>query len=203
MNNKFKMLSATVLIFSVVTTVFSSCQAKDSDSQTTAPSTAETAVVHGTDYTYNTSFNTEKEQTEYVHIVPPVPTEYVRDESETKATTTKDETSAVTTKKQVSNGNIEEISNGLILITKTTPVIKGNTATVMIQGAPNAKYTIEFYKSDDKTASGVGLDKTSADTNGFASWTFPIDDDCDSGERKIIIREMNSDKYIQTSITVR
>ena len=98
---------------------------------------------------------------------------------------------------------VEDIANGLSLITKTSPVIKGSAATIVIQGAPNTNYTIEFYKNNTEKASYDGLSNIFSDSLGFATWTFQIEEDCEPGDRKIIIKEKNSDKYIQTFITVQ
>lgn len=200
MKNKIKISSATVLIFSLVFSVFTACGSDNNE--TTSTQAAETSRTHATDYTYNTIAAATEEKTEYVHTMPPIPTE----KEENKAPAQPEKASSVqteTTKKASSDGAVDELSNGLYIITKTSPVIKGNSATVVIQGTPGAEYTIEFYKNSTEKAAYKGIDKTSADSSGFASWTFTVEDDCESGNRKIIIKEINSKKYIQTSITVQ
>ena len=97
---------------------------------------------------------------------------------------------------------IEEKSNGISLITKSNAVISGNSATVMIQGTPGKKYTIDFYESASEKASYSGLEEKTADDTGLVTWTFNIDESCEKGNRKIYIKEKNSSKYIQTYITV-
>lgn len=118
-----------------------------------------------------------------------------------------DNTPAKTTSKPTATASasakIEEISNGVSVITKTSPVGRGDSATVIIMGAPDAEYSIEFYESDKKTASYSGLETKTADSSGVCSWTFKIGNSCESGERKIIIKEKNSGNYAQTSITVQ
>lgn len=198
---KLKILSVSVLIILLCISVFSSCGTGNEETAT-VQSTEESAAVHGTDYTYNDAVKATVKETEYVHIVPPVPTEHERSDIEIEPEIVTSSTDA-TTQKSSSAGSVDEISNGLSLITKTSPVIKGNAATVMIQGSPNEKYTIEFYTDKEIKASYEGLHETSADTNGFASWTFTVEESCESGEHKIIIREKKSDNYIQTSIIVQ
>lgn len=201
MKNKLKILSAAVLILSVVFSVFTAC-GSDNTETTTALSTAETSIIHATDYTYNTIAASTESNTEYVHTAPPVPTE----KEENKAQPQSPKTSYAqteTTKKASSDSKVDELSNGLYIITKTSPVLRGNSATVVIQGTPGAKYTIEFYSNQTETASYEGLNETTADSAGFASWTFTVEEGCKIGERKIIIKEKNSDKFIQTSITVQ
>ncbi len=201
MKNKIKILSATVLIFSLLFSVFTACSPESNETET-GTQAAETSKIHATDYTYNTVAAATEDKTEYVHTVPPIPTEKEETKSQTKHNITPSLQSE-TTKKAPSDGKVDELSNGLSIITKTSPVIKGNSATVVIQGTPGAEYTIEFYKNETEKASYEGIDKTAADPSGFASWTFTVEDDCESGNRKIIIKEINSKKYIQTSITVQ
>lgn len=101
------------------------------------------------------------------------------------------------------SAKIEEISSGVSVIAKTSPVGRGDSATVIIMGKPGAEYSIEFYESDNKTASYSGLESKKADSSGVCSWTFKVGSSCESGERKIIIKEKNSGNYAQTSITVQ
>lgn len=97
---------------------------------------------------------------------------------------------------------IEEKSNGISLITKSNAVLAGNSATVMIQGNPGKKYSIDFYKTSSEKASYSGLEEKTADDAGLVTWTFNIDESCEKGNRKIYIKEKNSSNYIQTYITV-
>ena len=98
---------------------------------------------------------------------------------------------------------VEEINSGVSVITKTSPVGRGDSATIIIMGTPGAKYSIEFYESDKKVASYSGLENKTADSSGICSWTFKIGSSCEPGERKIIIKEKNSGNYAQTSISVQ
>ncbi len=192
MTNLLKIISASVLVLSICITVFSSCSIKDEKDDTT------TTTVRSTDYTYNNEQITIQEQTQFVPDVPPVPTDPPKKESETNAQTAT--TEIIITQKAVDGGTVDEIQSGLNLVTKTTPVVKGNAATIMIQGTPNATYSIE---TDGDMTSGENLNNAVADSMGFASWTFQTNEYCESGEKKIIIREINSDKYIQTSIIIQ
>ncbi|MGN0547008.1 MAG: hypothetical protein ACI4I3_06710 [Acutalibacteraceae bacterium] len=127
--------------------------------------------------------------------------------SQTVNSTKADNQPAKTTSKPAAttsaSAKIEEISNGVSVITKTSPVGRGDSATVIIMGKPGAEYGIEFYESDNKAASYSGLESKKADSSGVASWTFTVGRTCESGERKIIIKEKNSGNYAQTSITVQ
>lgn len=126
--------------------------------------------------------------------------------SQTVNITKADNQPAKTTSKPAataSSGKIEEISSGVSVITKTSPVGRGDSATIIIMGNPGAEYSIEFYETANKTASYSGLESKKADSSGVCSWTFKVGSSCESGERKIIIKEKNSGNYAQTSITVQ
>lgn len=215
MKKEIKTLSAIILSVSLSAAVFSACDSKTENTET--EQTSETTIVHETDYTYHTLPTTKKETThvytappvptekttKYVHTAPPVPTE--KETQKTVETTKGASINNIenTTSKKATNGKVDEIFNGISLITKTSPVASGNAATIVIQGSPNKNYSIEFYKNNSQKADYEGLNTTTSDSSGFVSWTFMIEDDCELGDRKIIIKEKNSDKYIQTFITVQ
>ncbi len=139
-----------------------------------------------------------------------VPISYVP-QSKAPKTTKKSESSTVkqtqlingTTKKTVSDEKINDESNGISIVFKTASVEKGSAASVMIQGEPGKKYSIDFYTSPTDTANLSALGSQTADENGFVTWTFNIPMSCESGNRKIVIRENNSDKYAQTLINIK
>lgn len=190
--NKIKTFSAVILLVSASVCIFSACKKSEPEPVTTTAEQTSTTKNNG--YTYNENFSLPNETpTKYVYVEPPVPTH-----KENKPSTTK----AEDTTKKSSSVSVEENANGLNILSKTSPVIKGNNASVIIMGTPNAEYTVEFYEPSGKKAAYSGLDSTKADSSGIASWSFTIDLNCESGEGKVIIREKNSDKYIQTSITV-
>lgn len=108
-----------------------------------------------------------------------------------------------TTKKAVSNEIINDEANGISVVFKTASVERGDTASVMIQGDPGQKYSIDFYVSPTDTANLSALESKTADENGFVTWSFSIPISCESGNRKVVVKESNSDKYAQTTITVK
>lgn len=122
--------------------------------------------------------------------------------SDVKATTKKTVVRATvpTTKKPVVDDVINEKAVGLFMLSKTDPVQTGNHATVIIQGTPGKTYSIEFYETPTSKSK---IDDAKADANGFVTWTFEITNACNAGKRKVIIKENNSDNYIETSITVK
>lgn len=97
---------------------------------------------------------------------------------------------------------VPENSNGLNVLFKSNYVSRGDDAAITVNGVAGKEYTIEVYRNGKDLLVSDTLKNKSADSNGFVSWTFPTDN-CESGYRKIIIRENGSDKYIQTSILVK
>ncbi len=108
-----------------------------------------------------------------------------------------------TTKKAGSNEKINDESNGVSIVFKTNPVEKGGSASVMIQGEPGKKYSIDFYSTPTEAANLSALADRTADENGFVTWTFIIPMNCESGNRKIIVKENGSANYAQTSINIK
>lgn len=120
-------------------------------------------------------------------------------------TTVKQQTQAETKKISDSSSGetVPEKSNGINVVFKTDTVEKGNTASIMIQGTPNKKYIIEFHENSTKIANYSDLKEQKADENGFVTWSFRVPMNCESGNRKIIVKETKSDAYVQTSINVK
>lgn len=97
---------------------------------------------------------------------------------------------------------VPEKSNGLNVLFKSNSVSRGDDAAITVNGVAGKEYTIEVYRNGKDQLVSDTLKNKQADSNGFVSWTFPTDN-CESGYRKIIVRENGSDKYIQTSILVK
>ena len=61
----------------------------------------------------------------------------------------------------------------LQLISVTSPIAAGSTATITVSGAPNTSYFITVhYKSGDSTAEGLG--EKISDGNGSVSWSWMV-----------------------------
>ena len=117
-----------------------------------------------------------------------------------------DVTQVITTRKTTERVTepitVPEKSNGLSILFKSDNVSKGSDAAITVNGEKGKEYTIEVYRNgNDEKLTSDSLKPVKADDNGFASWSFSTSN-CDKGYRKIVIREKNSDKYIQTSILV-
>lgn len=185
----------------ILAAVLSSCKSED-DIAPTETTENVTTRVYETDYTYNDSYNYQTSSTAVIrtNIAPPSRTKRQTETAKTSETETKNTESTQT---PVNSDKVEEINNGITVITKTSPVSRGNGASIIIYGTPGKTYSIEFYESGDNAVKSEELSDKTADDNGFASWTFKIAENCESGNKKIIVREKNSNKFVQTSITVQ
>ncbi len=197
--NRLRIYTAVILALSAVLS-FTACKNDVSDTVTTTAEQVSTTKSNG--YTYNDAVFTIEPVSEYIHVVPPVPTRQKIEKSEKAENPESVTVASESTAKQNQSDKVEEIANGINILSKTSPVLKGNNASVIIIGTPGASYTVEFYETETKKAAYSGLKTVKADSSGIASWDFTIEESCEPGERKVIIREKNSDKYIQTSITV-
>ncbi len=198
MKNRIIPVIAILLAF---TAVLSSCKSED-DITLTETTEAVTTRVYETDYTYNDSYNYQTSSTAVIrtNIAPPSRTKRLTETAKASETETKNTAS---TQKPVNSDKIDEINNGITVITKTSPVSRGNGASIIIYGTPDKTYSIEFYENADNPVKSEELSDKTADDNGFVSWTFKIGENCESGNKKIIVREKNSNKFVQTSITVQ
>lgn len=228
MNKKLRTVSAIALTLCTAAGILSACGEEKTDITTaasTAASTEEKVTVVESDvayeivsqneqYTYYKPATKSTEAFSYQLAPPPtkIPTtsyKPVEIDTLTKGNESVEESGDKTTEKTTVKANsdatyetIEEKSKGISIVTKSTPVMSGNTATIMIQGTPNKNYSIDFYESSSKKADYSGLETKKADSNGFVTWTFEIESSCEPGNRKIYIKESNSSNYLQTSITV-
>lgn len=219
MKNKIRALSAVILSLCCLAAIFSSCgkPTEDTESTTIATTTAVRVPTDGYTYFSNAaqiqpsnegaendsgySYAQSNAATEYVPITikQPETTNRVK----TTAAQTQRATAAVTTSKSSgSNEDVDEIISGISILAKSENVKIRNSATIMIQGTPGARYTIEFYENSTRKASYDELSAKTADSSGIVSWTFLVPDSCEPGARRLIIRETNSDNYIQTSINI-
>lgn len=139
-----------------------------------------------------------------------VPISYVPETEKPKATNKPVQTTLKQTQAQtraetapVYDEKVSEKSDGINVVFKTDTVEKGKTASVMIQGAPGKKYSIDFYISPTETADYSDLADQTADENGFVTWTFDIPSNCSTGSKKIVVKENGSNNFAQTSINVK
>lgn len=111
-------------------------------------------------------------------------------------------TSVATTVNIEDYPTVPETNNG-IMFSRTQQAARGQIVTVsVIMGTPNGEYSIEFYENETKLSDANGLGTKKADANGTVEWSFIVDDDCELGHRKLVIKEKGTDKRAQTFITV-
>lgn len=222
MRKKLYFIASAVLILCVSATMLTACQ-KEEKSDVTAPkatdavsaeSLTEKQNIIGTEnesisngetsgtttvYTYNDSNG----YTVYSYVeatnapaapetAPPTPNNTV-----TEKPTSVEATAAIE-----DYPTVPEVNNGIMCV-RTQYASRGQIVTVsVIMGTPNSEYSIEFYENETRLSDVRGLENKKADTNGTVEWSFIIDDDCELGNRKLVIKEKGSDKYTQTFITV-
>lgn len=222
---KITALTAAVLSVCLFALVFSSCDKtndkskKNTDNNTTANQAADSSALptneDGIAYSMGADghryyiYPDNETETESSNIAQPTKQTLIEKttEAETnKATVSKAEKTTkkndTTAKSNISNETVKNESKGISVISKTSPVKKGNSASVTIMGQSGKTYSIEFYKNSSAIASADGLGTQTADSNGLVTWTFEVGYDCEVGNRKIIIKEKGSDNFVQTSITV-
>lgn len=156
-----------------------------------------------TKITEHSSASASKNNSQTKHV--PIPYVKPTDKPTKKVVTTVKRTQAQTTvtADKSSNETVPEKSEGINVVFKTDTVEKGNTASIMIQGEPGKKYIIEFYETSSKIADYSDLAEQTADENGFVTWSFHVPMNCESGNKKIIVRENKSSDFVQTSINVK
>lgn len=203
---------------SETTTTTVSTDAPEVTTESNEEVTTGTTVFSDENYTYHSIvYKTEKATDnnggEYTYAVIPT-TEFIPASIVTTPKTTRIESTTQTSKPTEntktttqnsapeSTKKIEELSKGIGVLTKTTPVRAGNSATITVLGNPDKSYTIEFYEDGSTPSTASGLETKKANSAGFVSWTFSVSPLCTPGEKKIIIKEIGSDNYIQTSITI-
>ena len=217
-----KKIYAAAALFIVgcsVVTVLSSCN-KNTLAESTSSNTTEKQLVFSTDvdgtaysqgddgYKYVVTPGQPSEENTTGNITashsfthPPIIEQTTnRNKTTVKATVTEKTSS---TKLNISNETVKNEANGILVLFKSDGVSKGSTATISVIGEAGKTYSIDFYKNANTVSQAHGLGNMKADENGMAIWTFEIESDCESGNRKVIIRETGSDKFVQTSINIK
>lgn len=218
MNNKLLKYSALALGLCTAITAFSSCGDTDTEVTTSASETTSNVILSTiepetvvnkegltleiatqiNDYTiYKPQTTVQKEEVAYSYNIALSPN------GENSDSSNAGNGGIPKTENEYVEEKIEEKENGVSVMAKSSSAFIGNSATVMIQGEAGKQYTLEFYEAPNKKADYEGLGTKKADENGIVSWTFEIGDSCKKGNRKVYIKEKNSDNYAQTSITIQ
>lgn len=194
--NNFKRILAAAMALTLI--LFASCSKTEDGAATTAENreTAETKA----QVTDNTVKGTEPE-TEIVtdkdgNTKPSESAKPAQTKAEVK-TTAKPATEAELI-------SIPDISNGISLLSKTSPTAKGTQASVTVMGTPNKEFTIEFYENgNDNLSKSAEFKAKTSNSSGIVTWVFTVPTTCGSGNNKIVIKEKGSKNSLQTSITVK
>lgn len=214
MKKRIYSIAFSMLLLFTVATVFSSCDT----SKKNGPTAKSTDSAEGTEIvTSGTSvtdiineYASKEESTTEVHTYNDSHGYTVYSYVELTNAPTKSQpsehtekvTSVPTTADIKEYPTVPEINNGLSCV-RTQFASRGQLVTAsVIMGTPNAEYTIEFYESEKQLSDSSGLKAKKADSNGTVEWSFLIDDQCELGNRKLVIKEKGTDKYVQTYITV-
>ncbi len=212
--------AAVFIAVSSLITVFSACQKKVEEETTTlsVPTYAFSTNVDGTAYSlgddgYKYVINTQtqadiKEKTTQNqtpgHTVMTLTTVAITTGNNKKNEANENKTEKATAEKNnISNETVKNESKGINVLIKSDAVPRGSSATVTIMGEAGKTYSIEFYKNGNTVSTANGLSNIKADENGMATWTFEVESDCESGNRKVIIKEKGSDNFVQTSINIK
>lgn len=195
--NNFKRILAAAMALTLI--LLASCSKTEDGAATTAENT-ETAETKA-QVTDNTVKGTEPE------------TEIITDKDgntkpseSAKPAQTKEEvkTTAKPAATEAELISIPDISNGISLLSKTSPTSKGAQASVTVMGTPNKEFTIEFYENgNDNLSKSAEFKAKTSNSSGIVTWVFTVPTSCGSGNNKIVIKEKGSKNSLQTSITVK
>ena len=195
--NNFKRILAAAMALTLI--LLASCSKTEDGAATTAENT-ETAETEA-QVTDNTVKETEPE-TEIItdkngNTKPSESAKPAQTKAEAKTTAKP----AATEAELIS---IPDISNGISLLSKTSPTSKGAQASVTVMGTPNKEFTIEFYENgNDNLSKSAEFKAKTSNSSGIVTWVFTVPTSCGSGNNKIVIKEKGSKNSLQTSITVK
>lgn len=195
--NNFKRILAAAMALTLI--LLASCSKTEDGAATTAENT-ETAETEA-QVTDNTVKGTEPE-TEIItdkdgNTKPSESAKPAQTKAEVKTTAKPDATEAELI-------SIPDISNGISLLSKTSPTSKGAQASVTVMGTPNKEFTIEFYENgNDNLSKSAEFKAKTSNSSGIVTWVFTVPTSCGSGNNKIVIKEKGSKNSLQTSITVK
>lgn len=195
--NNFKRILAAAMALTLI--LLASCSKTEDGAATTAENT-ETAETEA-QVTDNTVKGTEPE----TEIITDKDGNTKPSESAKPAQTkTEVKTTAKPAATEAELISIPDISNGISLLSKTSPTSKGAQASVTVMGTPNKEFTIEFYENgNDNLSKSAEFKAKTSNSSGIVTWVFTVPTSCGSGNNKIVIKEKGSKNSLQTSITVK
>lgn len=195
--NNFKRILAAAMALTLI--LLASCSKTEDGAATTAENTeaAETKA----QVTDNTVKGTEPETEIITDKDGNTKPSEIAKPAQTKAEVKTTAKPAATEAELIS---IPDISNGISLLSKTSPTSKGAQASVTVMGTPNKEFTIEFYENgNDNLSKSAEFKAKTSNSSGIVTWVFTVPTSCGSGNNKIVIKEKGSKNSLQTSIAVK
>lgn len=121
----------------------------------------------------------------------------------TRATqpTTKGTTRAISDAAGEAVLQLPDENHGISVVSKTSPVQRGNSLNLVIMGKPGRSYQIEC-KLDGKE-SGITAAPLKAGEVGFATWDIPIPESAAAGVYDVTIKDADGTDYVITHIEVK
>ncbi len=177
--------------------------------------TAETTAIDGTTSTYDTE-KTNSSVSEKENVTKaPVSEKAASDTAKSQESTARTEksTAAVTkmnktevTKVNVpsetkNNVTVPEKSQGMSILSKTSPVARGKQASITIMGTPNKEFTASFCTKGLKNEIKLS-EQIKTDSVGIATLVFTVPSSCELGNNMLTVKETGTSNYLQTCITV-
>lgn len=195
--NNFKRILAAAMALTLI--LLASCSKTEDGAATTAENT-ETAETEA-----QVTDNTVKETEPETEIITDKDGNTKPSESAKSAQTKAEvKTTAKPAATEAELISIPDISNGISLLSKTSPTSKGAQASVTVMGTPNKEFTIEFYENgNDNLSKSAEFRAKTSNSSGIVTWVFTVPTSCGSGNNKIVIKEKGSKNNLQTSITVK
>lgn len=195
--NNFKRILAAAMALTLI--LLASCSKTEDGAATTAENT-ETAETEA-----QVTGNTVKETEPETEIITDKGGNTKPSESAKPALTKAEvKTTAKPAATEAELISIPDISNGISLLSKTSPTSKGAQASVTVMGTPNKEFTIEFYENgNDNLSKSAEFKAKTSNSSGIVTWVFTVPTSCGSGNNKIVIKEKGSKNSLQTSITVK
>lgn len=92
-----------------------------------------------------------------------------------------------------------EAATPIVFKSYTDHINAGETATVIIQGAPNTEYSIDvYYGSSESTAKG--LEAKTSDSSGVVSWEWKVGTNTSKGEHSITVRGGGTSETVEFTV---
>lgn len=99
------------------------------------------------------------------------------------------------------NVTVPEKSQGISILSKTSPVARGKQASITIMGTPNKEFTASFCTKGLKNETKLS-EQIKTDSVGIATLVFTVPSSCELGNNMLTVKETGTNNYLQTCIAV-